>query len=539
MMLDLAAPDAPDLLETEVAIIGAGAAGITLARSLADSGQRVCLLEAGGLDFDEQVQDACAGPNLGMPYYDLVDARLRFFGGTTNIWGGRCTPLEPIDFEKRDWVAHSGWPITAADLSPYYHQAHEAMDLGPYDYEQDLWAQGNRAAPELDGARLHTRFWHFDTQTEPYGARRSKDVFDHPRIQVVLHANVTHLQAAANAASLEHIKAQSLTGHTLKVKARHFVLAGGGMENPRLLLASNDVETDGIGNGFDQVGRYFMEHQHGRVGQVKCRDPWRVWHAFHRFHLQDGRVVAPVLLASAQEQAKRGMLNSGLTFKLQRKPERGLLLNDRIYRDLKHKLPPDQSRRRLWHTYRGVRSWAQTAIKPALSRLRARLGLRQLYVMVRAEQAPNPESRVVLSEDRDRFGVPRAGLDWQLSSQDKHTVAELCALCDSEFKRSGTGHMVGEAWLDDPSPAWPVDDTVSKHPIAGYHHMGTTRMSADARHGVVDGNCRVHGYANLFVAGSSVFATGGWANPTLTIVALALRLADHLKLQNNKENPHA
>ena len=206
-------------------------------------------------------------------------------------------------------------------------------------------------------------------------------------------------------------------------------------------------------------------------------------------------------------------------------------MNDRIYRDLKHKLPPDESRRRLWHTYRAVRSWSQRTIKPGLSRLRARLGLRKLYVMVRAEQAPNPASRVQLTDQKDALGVPRAALNWQLSAQDKQTVAALCEICDHEFKRLNLGRMRAAAWLSDPSPEWPVDDTVSKHPIAGYHHMGTTRMSAAPASGVVDANCRVHGYGNLYIAGSSVFTTAGWANPTLTIVALALRLADHLHTQ--------
>ena len=163
-----------------------------------------------------------------------------------------------------------------------------------------------------------------------------------------------------------------------------------------------------------------------------------------------------------------------------------------------------------------------------LERARSRLGLRRAYVMIRGEQAPNPASRVRLSSRRDALDMPRADLDWQLVAQDKQTVHTLMGMLDSELRRLGLGSAQPSQWLAEPGALWPMDATVGNHPIGGYHHMGTTRMSADPRHGVVDGDCRVHGYENLFVAGSSVFATGGWANPTLTILALSRRLGDHL-----------
>jgi len=160
------------------------------------------------------------------------------------------------------------------------------------------------------------------------------------------------------------------------------------------------------------------------------------------------------------------------------------------------------------------------------------MGLTQLHIMVRAEQAPNPASRVVLGEKRDALGVRQADLDWQLSGQDTHTLQVLNKVLDKEFRRLGVGEVQPSSWLNALAPGeitqWPVDPSVGNHPIGGYHHMGTTRMSADPRYGVVDADCRVHGYTNLYVAGSSVFPTGGWANPTLTIIALARRLGRHL-----------
>ncbi len=528
MLIDLRDAGSAPELEADACVIGAGAAGVSVARRLRDAGHRVILLEAGGLDYEPDTQDLNDGPNVGMPYYDLVDARLRFFGGTTNIWGGRCTPLEPIDFERRSWVRHSGWPLSYDELLPYYQQAHRDLELGDFRYDQQLWPLLGQTPPPFTPHAVITRFWRFDTVKERFSPSRCRDLFDSARVTVVTHANVVHLQANAHATALEHVRVRSLDGHSVEVRARCFVLACGGIENPRLLLAAHDVESGGIGNRHDLVGRFFMEHQHGRAGKVLSERPFELWNAFRKRVPGRGQPpLAPTLLPAPELQERRGILNPALTFTLQRNPEQGLLLNDRVYRRLKHQLPPDRSRRRLWHAYRDIRGALQRNVKPLVERLRAR-GARHLYVMVRAEQSPNPASRVTLTRERDATGLPRAALDWQLSRQDKDTVAVLAETLNQEFRRIGHGGMEPASWLAEPGSQWPLDPTVSKHPIGGYHHMGTTRMSDDPSLGVVDADCRVHGYGNLYVAGSSVFPTGGWANPTLTILALAYRLADHV-----------
>ena len=336
------------------------------------------------------------------------------------------------------------------------------------------------------------------------------------------------MQASPDARAVLHIVARPLDGKPRDVRARHYVLACGAIENARLLLVSNDVEAQGIGNRHDQVGRYFMEHPTGRIGRVHTPRPYEMWDAFQKRFMPSGPPLAPVLrLADATQRAARA-LNSIATFKLQRPPSLGVPIGNRIYQTLKHGVDPNRRGRALDHAYRGLRAWYHREIRGPLKRLRARKSTTGLYLIVRGEQAPNPDSRVRLSSERDALGNLRADLDWRLCEADKHSARVFVETFDAELRRLDLGSAEPSEWLASPGPQWPVDPTVGNHPIGGYHHLGTTRMSADPKEGVVTADCKVFGYDNLFVAGSSVFSTSGWANPTLTIAALSLRLADHL-----------
>lgn len=527
MLQDLADLPTGSRIETDVCIVGAGAAGISLARSLLDSSLNVCLLESGGFDHEAAVTDLGVGENRGQTYYDLVDARLRFFGGTTNIWGGRCVPLDDDDFRKKTWVPHSGWPIDGQDLQEGYRFAHKQLELGEPIGAGSAWDRVRAKRPDFLGDSFTSSFWYFDEQAERFNASRCDDLFASRNIRVLTHASVTHLQAAANAASLTHLQVQDLRGNSARISARAFVLAAGAIENARLLLASRDVESHGIGNRQDQVGRYFMEHPHGRLGQVDSDQAFALWSAFEKRFPSGSVPLMPVLRGSPELQEREGILNTALTFKLQRDPSAGLPLNRRAYMTLKHQLSPNRTNRALWHGYNRARRIFQRYRTP-LVRLASHRSDRNLYAMIRAEQAPNPDSRVLLSNNCDALGTPRADLHWQTNAQDKHTLAVLARELDKALQRAGTGRFEPEEWISDESATWPLDPTVGNHPIAGYHHMGTTRMADSSSTGVVDKNCQVFGYSNLFVAGSSVFSTAGWANPTLTIIALAHRLARHL-----------
>lgn len=526
MLSDLAEVRGSPVRESEVCIIGAGAAGLTVARRLLAAGHRVVLLESGGRDWEAQIADLNAGESVGEPYYPLDHARLRFFGGTTAIWGGRCAELDPLDFEAKPWVPHSGWPFPHEALRPYYDEAWPLLGRAAPPGGAEALRGAGVPIPEFDRDRLVTPSWAFDNRFSRFAFDSCRDLVDHPRCEIVLHATVTAIEAAASGSGIERVVAKAHGGATLTVSARAFVLAAGGIENPRLLLASNGSMPKGLGNDHDAVGRYFMEHPHARGGRIVEAKAWKLLMAFGRRHRIGGADMAALVAPAPRLQAERGILNSSLVI-VARQPERAAQFwGMRAYSTLKHDMKPTRSGRSLWMATKRAATFAQRVVDPLRPWLLHKSGRLDLALLVRAEQAPSPDSRVTLGSERDALGMKRARLDWRLSPLDVQSAAVLVETLGEELARLRLGRVEPADWLSDPEGGWRTDPLISAHPIGGYHHMGTTRMASDPRRGVTDAETRVHGIGNLYVAGSSLFPTSGWANPTLTIVALALRTAD-------------
>ncbi len=516
-------------VETEVCIIGAGAAGITLARQMVAAGIEVCVLESGGTDYESTVQDMAEGTSIGYPYYPLVDSRLRFFGGTTSIWGGRVAQLDRIDFDRRSWIPHSGWPFEKSALAPYYARAQRQLDVAEIYGSDNMAEQLGHHSEPFDSRLLRAAFWQFDEQSERFTIRRCADLVNAPNARILLHATVVNIQSNPAGTAIEGVRIANLRGGRGTIAAKAYVLAAGGMENPRLLLSSNDVQKNGLGNTNDLVGRFFMEHPRARGAHVRSQRIGQLLDMFPRLQRHGGHRYAALLRGSEALQERAGLLNTSLSLSVRQHADDRLVLHKRVYRTLKERLPPNRLGRSLWLLVRQGSVRARERFKHLYRWNSVNRNHDNVYVVVRAEQAPNPDSRVTLTGETDALGMPRLALDWRFSDVDKRTVSTLMSVFDQELRRCDLGHLETSPWLSDGGPVWETDPLISNHPIGGYHHIGTTRMASSPRHGVVDAHCRVHGLNNLYVAGSSVFPTGGWANPTLTILALALRLADELE----------
>ena len=513
MLIDARQVENDSLLEADLAIVGAGPAGITLARAFAGSGQRVYLLESGGLAPDAETQGLYQGENAGIDY-PLAGSRLRYFGGSSGHWGGYCRPLDPIDFEVRDWVPHSGWPFGREALDPYYQAASEAVQVAPPRFEDlDYWRE--RTGEQLidfRADRIHARFFQFSPPTY-FGQVYRDELAQAADVSVLLHANVTNIAVVPSAESVSHLAVQTLTGRRFQVRARRYVLAAGGLENPRILLLSDDVVPAGLGNGHDLVGRFFMDHPHlSGFAELVIADPRRLPTIYRSRVLVDGRKAQVAYTPTADFLRSDRLLNASFTMgvgKAYHDTDRAGLAAD------------DTGDRANLEMLQAARCFLTNGPNPIDPTDPAFVGV-QMGIGCACEAVPNPDSRVTLAETTDALGLRRIRLDWQLTEQDRRSVVTHIRSLGREFAAAGIGRLQRKV-ADDGQ--WP---TIVR---GGNHHMGTTRMSDDPTRGVVDRNCRVHGIDNLYIAGSSVFPTSGSANPTINIVALAYRLVDHLKGQ--------
>jgi choline dehydrogenase-like flavoprotein len=237
------------VLEPDLAIIGGGPAGISLALALADTKLNILLLESGGTNFDPANQKMYAGSQTGQHYIALDAGRLRFLGGSTNHWGGWCRPLDTIDFEQREWMPHSGWPFPRKALDAYYPRAQKLVEAGPWLYDKAGASAAALGAPlQLGDGGVYTSWFQFSKTRDSnlptyFGHRYEDDLKRAPRVKPLLHANVTGIRLARDATRVDHLDVATLNGKRFTVKPRVTVLACGGMENVRLLLASNDVMT--------------------------------------------------------------------------------------------------------------------------------------------------------------------------------------------------------------------------------------------------------------------------------------------------------
>lgn len=544
MILDASQGTLPGRIEADVCIVGAGPAGISMARHWLGTRVRVCLVEAGGYRPQLIHQAECEGTSLGHSRIDLLRSRVRALGGTSHVWGGGCIPLSDTDLERREWVPYSGWPLSADLLRPYYLKACSVFGINPDRLHDGAFVHaGNQYFPILDNTDL--QHLHFVRSPVFFGETYRDEFARAPNLQVLLNSRATSLESNRAADHVDTLSVRTVAGQYCVVAAKHFILAGGGIENARLLLLSNTVVPHGLGNDHDLVGRYFMEHPTCRLGVLHATDPEPLIRPYDRTGGVGSTPCFPELCLTERALGEHRLLNARVRpFAVEGVVPAGVrALREirRAFRSASHDeamalhgpmlsaqpevsgIPTSPS------TSRSIRAAAMLGLHPAhiiRAWQRKRRGLypvqpARVDVVGYFEQAPNPDSRVRLGEQLDSMGQRQVVLDWRLTSLDWHTYRVAATIFGSALAQATGGHFRAEAWL--------TEGGAEQALLYGTaHHMGTTRMATSAREGVVDAHCRVHGLDNLHVAGSSVFPTGGWAFPTFTLVAMGLRLAEHI-----------
>jgi|SRR5579863_1020042 len=538
------------IIETDICIIGGGPAAISLALSFLNQHSKIIILAGGSWKEKSRHRELNKGIiDPAGSHEPLEENRRRVFGGGTSVWGGRCVPFDPIDFEKRSWVPHSGWPITYDQVEQYFERSLQFCEAGENNFDARVVFPGKNPEiiPGMDNEDIVSyklERWSAPTRF----AHRYKHIFKSNRdIDVYLDAHVTNINVEKQADRVDSVTVV-INSSEIKVKAEKFVLATGGIENPRLLLSSKSAfHPTGIGNQHDNVGRYYMCHLTGTFGAI---DPFNRKEILFPFELDQHAVYCRRrwwLTPKFQKQDKiaNGImyLNRPINVKDHMEPTESAVILAKsfsnilkgrsfkaILRNLKQAIE-DLNEHLIFtlkNSHRVIPFFLNIGIKRITNR---RLPIRLpsikskwLFVCFQSEHVPNPESRICLSDEKDWLGMPLPLVKVAFTELDIQTVISAYKTFFERFQKLNKGNISYKEEELRQNVMEEINNFSSRA-----HHLGTTRMSDNPLNGVVDSDCKVHGMSNLYVAGSSVFPTGGHANPTLTLIALTLRLADHLK----------
>lgn len=508
--------------EADICIVGSGAASLSMAREFLGTSLQVLVLESGGLSAEAEIQRLNQVETVGLQFPSGMTGRAREFGGTTTLWGGGLMPLEVSDFEVQDWIPHSGWPLSRTDLEPYYQRANGVVNL-PAEWKSEhmgMFAPAGFDSSLLDWNYTFARSSSSLSASQPHNLKTGyiKRLRDAPNIHVLLHANATDA-VLSDRARVDGINFRDLSGRKGYVRARSVVLAMGGIEIPRFLLLTG--ETNGCRHTlFKNVGRFFQARPKFDAGIVTEKNPeinFRDMFGRRRSGNYSFRTKL-TLSEKIRKVEKLPKCDAGLDFEF---------LASSGIKAAKELLERPKSigafTSSMMRATKGMGEVLQYGV-PKLIFGRYPTGFPSIIrVECRPEQLPDPDSRILLSGELDELGLPKAEIHWQIRELERRAVCRTIELVDSEFRRLKWGRVTRSEWLDDENSDW--RDQVTE----GNHHCGTTRMSEDPQYGVVDKNCQVHGIENLYISSSSVFPTSGTATPTYTIMALSIRLADHLK----------
>lgn len=513
--IDASVDTISDTIHCNVLVVGAGAAGLTLVRELSKSVKDVVLIESGGLEIDGKTQNLFSGQNVGLPYFNLTTCRLRYFGGTTNHWGGYCRANDPIDYQGRPELNLPNWPVQFDEIKPYISKAAEYLGLSQKFFNPNVLLEslgvGDPNLVENSTDLLQTKVFQI-AENIRLGTRFLEAPPDTDNLTVYLNLNILNLNLEETGNSVKSLNCATLNGRKVTAIANIVVIACHAIENARILLASNDVAPNGIGNDFDHVGRYFMDHTHIHASKFYPASSFPA--IYDRDYSSNNNLNANIGF-SDETLRKNSLLQYYCRFNpvyISKETESSLVsIKDGFFSPGSFDYIADVMQ--ALSEFTGV----------GKMQLRAR-GIAHLLpdyfeLEHRLEQAPNPNSRVILSERKDALGNRIADLDWQLNDIDIDSFKRGQLLLAQQVSALGWGRFELEEITGEL-----VRDRVAGH----WHQIGTTRMSDLASDGVVDRNCKVHGIDNLYIAGSSVFPTAGYSGPTMMIIGFSYRLAEHI-----------
>ena len=498
-------------IHADICIVGAGAAGITLARDLSGGNRRIAVLESGNFDFDPDTQKLYAGEVVGVAYTPLDRDRLRYLGGSTNHWDGSCRPFDALDL--------ADWPIGPQVLEPYYRRAHDICQLGPYTFDPQDWSTPEARPLQLGpGTELKNGLFQYSPPTR-FGTVYRNDLAAAEGVTVYLNANVVQIDTNEAGSNVTGLELACLNGKRFHARAKYYILAAGGIEIARLMLNADRVQKAGLGNGFDLVGRYFMDHADVPGAATILADAARPELRFYDHHVVRGHIIEGYFCATDEVRSKEQLPPFAIGIRpagadedigvgnITLPPALRKLMSDRVANAFTYNLPRWLNRLEAPATWVYERMWREPGT---------------FITVYSCGPDPDPQSRVSLTDTVDALGMRESRLNWRLPSDFERKMQRAHELLGQELGRTGLGRLRIES-----------STTTGFDPLQnlgeGHHHMGTTRMHEDPHQGVVDADCRVHGISNLFVAGSAVFPSYACDDPTLTIVALALRLSDHVK----------
>jgi len=527
MFIDFSTVDKASF-EADICIIGAGAAGFSSAVTLMNSGLKILVVEGGGHGVNARAQALHTAILSGHPHSGIHEARARIIGGTTTKWGGQALPFMKEDFEGRPHVELSGWPVTLDDLKPYYKEAETILGTDhsvPFNYNP--WKRSNitNAAFLNQGLKLFVTKW---CKVPNFADQHSDKIESGSNISLLYNANVVEVLPTDDFGSVKSLRIRALNKKEGTIKARFFIAAGGALETVRLFLASKKFGAAGLGNSSGLAGCYFQDHVAATVGEVLPTSAKKFHDIFDPFY-KDGFKYLPRIKLTPLYAAKQQALHASAQI---------LFAGDNtVITDIKNILSAVKNKkapalRILWSALAPLKlaGVIKTLWRWKINKRGPSAGKGPIWLEVHSEQNPLRESRVSLSETVDELDVPKICLHWIISDMTIETIRKTALLVKSEFESTNIGKVILEPWVEDGAvnPSCLLTDV--------YHQCGGLKMAASDKDGVVDSSCKVYGINNLYVASSAVFPTSSFSNPTMTIIALSIRICRTIEERIKKEN---